>query len=238
MKVRFYKFSRLVHKWAGLVLVLQLFFWVAGGVVMSAIPLEMVHGKHLARQTDTAAWQNRDSYYSLDKVLENISFPVTNVEFITIAQQPVYVIKGDNNAMYLDAQTGSAIKPLQQEQIENLAKTYYLKAHPVKSIRMLTEPPQEASRVTGASWQVIFDDWLDTTLYLHPDTGKLEHVRSDIWRLFDFVWMLHIMDYDEREDFNNPLLISFAVAALLFVFTGVILLIKSFKPKSRQRRVA
>ncbi|XOV79962.1 MAG: hypothetical protein ACFHVJ_03155 [Aestuariibacter sp.] len=238
MKVRFYKFFRIAHKWAGLVLVLQLFFWIAGGVVMSAIPLEMVHGKHLAKQPDTTVWQNRGSYYSLDEVLNNISFPATNIEFISIAQRPVYVIKGKSNAMYLDAHTGKAVTPLQQEQIEMLAKNYYLQAHPVKSIRMLTEPPQEASRVTGTSWQVIFDDWLDTTLYLHPRTGKLEHVRSDLWRLFDFVWMLHIMDYDERENFNNPLLISFAIAALLFVLTGVVLLIKSFKPKSRQRRFA
>jgi hypothetical protein len=46
---------------------------------------------------------------------------------------------------------------------------------------------------------VDFDDWLQTTLYLHPDTGALVTRRHRLWRWYDFQWMLHIMDYGDRE---------------------------------------
>ena len=50
-----------------------------------------------------------------------------------------------------------------------------------------------------------------------------------LWRVFDFVWMLHIMDYDERDDFNHPLLLITAGTALLFVFTGLWMLVLPFR---------
>jgi len=67
-----------------------------------------------------------------------------------------------------------------------------------------------------------------TTLYVSPQTGEVVARRNDLWRAFDFVWMLHIMDYDEREDFNHPLLIATAATALLFVLSGLGMLGYSF----------
>ncbi|MEL7309454.1 MAG: hypothetical protein AAGK05_17435, partial [Pseudomonadota bacterium] len=83
-------------------------------------------------------------------------------------------------------------------------------------------------------WQVSFDDWLTTTLYLDSLTGKVITVRSTLWRIFDFFWMLHIMDYDERENFNNPLLISFSATSVLFCITGIILLLQNIRLKRKK----
>ena len=55
--------------------------------------------------------------------------------------------------------------------------------------------------------------------------------RNDWWRLFDFVWMLHIMDYETRDDFNHPLLIATAATALLFVVSGLFMLFFAFRPR-------
>ena len=49
--------------------------------------------------------------------------------------------------------------------------------------------------------------------------------RNDDWRFFDFFWMLHIMDYQERENFNNPLLITASMFALFTVLAGLLLLV-------------
>lgn len=57
------------------------------------------------------------------------------------------------------------------------------------------------------------------------DLMPIEKVRTDMWRLFGFFWMLHIMDYKERENFNHPLLISAAGLALITVLAGLVLLI-------------
>ena len=41
--------------------------------------------------------------------------------------------------------------------------------------------------------------------------------------MFDFFWMLHIMDFDEREDFNHPLLQIAAALGLIIALSGVVL---------------
>ncbi|MDP0971870.1 hypothetical protein Q6294_33595, partial [Klebsiella pneumoniae] len=55
----------------------------------------------------------------------------------------------------------------------------------------------------------------------------LEH-RNKTWRLFDFFWMLHIMDYSGRQDFNNPLVVSAAVGGFWLALSGIWLLFTSF----------
>lgn len=43
--------ARKLHKYLGYLLFLQIFAWLLGGLVMSAIPLEKIHGKHLANRS-------------------------------------------------------------------------------------------------------------------------------------------------------------------------------------------
>lgn len=73
-------------------------------------------------------------------------------------------------------------------------------------------------------WQVRFDDGRDTTLYVSERNGQVVARRTDIWRLYDFFWMLHIMDYRERVDFNHPLLVAASAVALALAATGIWLL--------------
>jgi hypothetical protein len=47
--------------------------------------------------------------------------------------------------------------------------------------------------------------------------------RSTLWRVYDFLWSLHIMDFKNHEDFNTPLLIVATGLALAMVVTGIIL---------------
>ena len=51
MNKRLFKYARKGHKWLGYLLAIQLLLWLSGGLVMSSLPLEKVHGKHLAKQT-------------------------------------------------------------------------------------------------------------------------------------------------------------------------------------------
>ena len=54
-------------------------------------------------------------------------------------------------------------------------------------------------------------------------------VRTGAWRLKDFFWMLHTMDYRGRDDFNNPLLVTAGVAAVWVGLTGLWLLVRVFR---------
>ncbi len=69
-----------------------------------------------------------------------------------------------------------------------------------------------------------FADAEQTAFYFHPITGQLLRVRTDTWRLYDFFWLLNNMDYEDRSDFNHPLLIISAGSALGFTLGGFVLL--------------
>ena len=84
-------------------------------------------------------------------------------------------------------------------------------------------------------WRVEFAGWNKPTLYLSPVTGELVSRRHELWRIYDFVWMLHIMDYAERENVNNPLLRAFTWGAVLMALSGAWLLVFAFPRKKRKK---
>ena len=72
-----------------------------------------------------------------------------------------------------------------------------------------------------AAWKVDFEGSEPLSLYIDPWTGDILARRTARWRLFDFLWMLHIMDYDTRDDFNHPLLQGAAIMGLLIALSGL-----------------
>ena len=54
-------------------------------------------------------------------------------------------------------------------------------------------------------------------------TGDIASIRSDSWRIWDFLWSLHIMDYRERDNINNILLQILSVLALVTSVSGITL---------------
>lgn len=231
--VKFMRIAMFIHKWAGLLLALQIFFWIAGGLIMSAIPLDKVHGKHLANR-DAIDSQPVTPHISLDKLIERHP-TLESIQFSRRLSHPTITITDANNSTVYHARTGEVMSELTHQEVVSLAEHYYTGDGTLVTAHLIAQPPHEASRLEQPVWQVDYDDLWRTTLYIDPQSGALHRVRSDIWRVFDFVWMLHIMDYDERSDFNNPLLIIAASLALLFTFSGIILLYRSFKPAFQKR---
>jgi uncharacterized iron-regulated membrane protein len=71
-------------------------------------------------------------------------------------------------------------------------------------------------------WKVGFSVPESLNLYIEPWTGELVARRTARWRVFDFLWMLHIMDFEERDDFNTLLLHLAAALGLVLGITGLI----------------
>lgn len=76
-------------------------------------------------------------------------------------------------------------------------------------------------------WQIDFDDEQNSSYYVSGSTGELLERRNDTWRLWDFFWMLHIMDYGGRSSFNHSLIITLGFAAVWLAVTGVWLLFRT-----------
>ena len=211
---------------------LQVFFWLLGGLVMSAIPLEKVHGKHLAQKKLDNPFKKQDYRASLD-FLQLSEFQVESIHFDAYLNLPIYRVQTREGELVFDASSGSLLPRPTQAQIHQKALQHYLGDGRLIASEYLDNGPREVGFKRGV-WQVSFDDLMSTTLYFYADTGQFITVRSTIWRIFDFFWMLHIMDYDERENFNNPLLISFSAAAVLFCLSGFLLLLQGASNKKRR----
>lgn len=234
------KLCRQLHNWLGLILVIQILFWFLSGLVMAIMPIEQVRGEHL-RHSVSSLWQ--EAVVAPATVLSKHSTAATlafsqqlTVADNTLIATPVYLITEANQQFRYHANTGDQIGLLPEVDIQHLASAQYLGNGQISHIQLLTQLPLEVKNLSAPLWQVQFNDADNTTFYLDPATGLVQRVRTTGWRLFDFFWMLHIMDYKDRSNFNNPLLIATAAAALLFTLTGLVLLWQRFRPKRKSYR--
>ena len=102
-------------------------------------------------------------------------------------------------------------------------------------VALINEVPGEIRGRKPPLWRADFDGWNKPTLYFSAQTGELLSRRHELWRVFDFVWMLHIMDYDTRDNVNNTLLRVFTWGAVAMALSGAWLLLYSF-PRRRRRK--
>ena len=229
-----------IHKWVALIVGLQIVLWVAGGVVMSVIPIEQVRGEHkIATQTaksvspaDIITLQNAAQAAQINQVAEASTG--------TVLGEPVWHLKSpDGISFTVDARTGAVLSPASELLATQIAQADYSGSATLSDVTLLTDPPSEYGR-PGPVWQVVFADRDNTTLYVDPGRAEVRARRSSTWRFYDFFWKLHIMDYDDGDDFNHPLLITAAGAAMFVALSGFILLIikmrRSLLAWSRQRK--
>ncbi len=87
-------------------------------------------------------------------------------------------------------------------------------------------------------WRVQFEDAETTRVFVSPENGKIVGVRTGTWRLYDFFWGLHIMDWKNHEDFNTPWMMAFAAGGLILAVAGVVLLTTRWPRRRRRKSLA
>ncbi len=230
--IRFRRFIRQAHRWLGLLIGIQVLLWVVGGVVMSALRLEEVRGDHLAAKQVQPALDAKRPVVPITEVLRrHADRQPTAITLTSLLDRPVYRLHGAGKTWLVDAESGADLSPLAQPAAEAIARADYSGKAPLASMERVETAATEIRGRELPLWRAQFDDKLNTAVYVSPDTGTVVARRNDLWRVFDFVWMLHIMDYQEREDFNHPLLIATASTALLFALSGLTMLFFSFRPR-------
>lgn len=228
MKTAFW--ARSAHKWIGLVVGVQALLWMISGVYMTVVPLDVIHGDHLAHVSGTPL---RASLQRLDPATLEQRFPgITAVKLKTLLGREVLELRQGKQRRLVDATSGEQISPLKEADALALAKAAYQGEAKVRAVEWITQAPQEVGTRPVPMWAVHFADRGDTTLYFSPDNGDLLARRHSLWRWFDFLWMFHIMDYDTRSDVNNTLLRVASMAGLVFALSGVWLLFYSFRRRA------
>ena len=97
----------------------------------------------------------------------------------------------------------------------------------VESIRYLEDvPPDHEYRENALpAWAVTFGHPSKTVVYVAAELGTVEKFRNEKWRIFDWLWMLHVMDYETRDHIGNWLLRAFSILGLLTICSGFTLFI-------------
>jgi hypothetical protein len=229
---------RKLHKWLGLIIGLQIAFWTIGGLIMSAFPLERVHGDH-TRRIQQPEPLDLETILPVRKVLEIHDLDAVKVTLVGGFDGPQYqVTKPDEEISIINAQTGNIVLPLTMAQAKAIAADQFSGDGRAVHLTRLTDTTTEY-RGPVPAWRVEFDDWESTTLYVNENSGRVMASRNTMWRIFDFVWMLHIMDYRDRSDFNHPLLIFAALVAVILTGSGIYMVARSikrgeFRPKNKK----
>ncbi len=220
--MKLYGIIQRIHLWAGVLLGVQVLLWMLSGVVMSWYHIDLVRGERSMFAAPPPELETR-SYVSSGGVIAQFD-GASSVELRYFLNRPVYEVTGNRRAAIFDAITGDQISPIDEGMAHALAEQDYVGAGEIESIALLNHPPQEYRGRTPV-WRADFDDKLNTRLYVSRETGKISARRNDVWRLYDFFWMLHIMDYEERENFNNPLVKVASAAGFIFAVSGLFMVL-------------
>lgn len=231
MRFRPHVLSRRAHKWLALVVGVQAVIWTLSGLYMTAVHIDIIHGDHFIRQEQppaVAASQLASPAAAAAAVPGALS-----ARLAWFLGKPVYVVATDSGDRRVDARTGALLPPPSRQDIQAAANHWFTGSERLAKLELINSIPGEIRGRKPPLWRAEFDGWNKPTLYLSPATGELVSRRHELWRVFDFVWMLHIMDYETRDNVNNLLLRVFALLALATTLSGAWLLWFAF-PRRRQ----
>lgn len=218
------KKARKYHRWLMAGVGVQFLFWSITGVYMVSMNIHYIHGESLVKDDDE----------KLD--LGSIEFPMSalvaeypNARAISLTQRmgaPIYIFTKGANTFSIDAITGAQLPKLNEAAAIAIARYHYAASDEItgsRLIRFSSDMPEELSSRHLPVWQVTFDNVAAPTFYISQQTGEIVTKRHHYWRLFDWMWRFHIMDYDNGENVKNGFLFFVAAIGVIAALLGAAL---------------
>jgi uncharacterized iron-regulated membrane protein len=241
-------YIRKSHRILGVLLGIQFMLWTIGGLYFSWNNIDEVHGDVQRKRVPllSSGIQMVSPTKALDAIKQNHKIDsLVSIQLIDILGKPFYQIRcvsalhdmgsHTNHTQLMnhlaDAQTGNLRAPLTKDEAIAVAKRHFagdarvVKVEKVDSIN----PHHEYRSGELPAYAISFEHTSKTTVYVASELGTVQKFRNDKWRLFDFLWMLHTMDYNGRDNFGNILLRAFSIFGLFTVMSGFILYFSSSK---------
>lgn len=208
---------RVWHRRLAVVTAVQLLLWTVSGVYFAFVDITMVRGEPHRLEPQTQ---------SID--LAQFDFPVTSTSELVIKSR----LQGEFVVGATDAQSGQTkwltpdgqlAAPLTADQAISLVLD---KTDIAVNVTEWVTTAAEAAEYRGRQlplWRAYDVDKPSLRVYVDPRSGDIVAIRNTAWRAWDFLWMLHIMDYDDRDDIGTWLLKLFSIMALLTAIAGIAL---------------
>ena len=169
---------------------------------------------------------DQNNLFAVSSLLKNLN--INKEEDYTIllkrrADRWVYQVDSSNQISNYDAISGERLFFITPDEASLIvSRETNLKPKKVE----LINDKKSGSEYRGRNlplYRVFVEEPQKGMVYVDPNTGEIAAIRTRLWRTFDFLWSLHIMDYRERDDFSHWLIRIFAFIGLMTIVSGMLL---------------
>ncbi len=227
-RVKFRQF----HRWAGILIGVQLLFWIGSGLYFAWMPMKVVKDEDRKAEFPLNPLPLNELVPPSALVLP-AGFQAKNLRLDHTPAGLLYRLESkEGSVAVFDARTGTPARTLNAEQVSDLATKQSLGSDQPKAVNFLETAPADYKGPLPV-YQMVYDDFRNTHLYIDPWSGRVIVRRNMFWRVYDFLWMLHILDFEEREDFNNPWIKILSLAALTVAISGYVIFFFGRPPRRK-----
>ena len=216
------------HIWLGWLVGVPILMWTVTGLIMVVKPIEEVRGNHLRTEVEERMLPP-DTDIAI-RLPDGSGKAVKSVATAMQGDRAITTLTYADGAIDRFAEDGTQLSPLTDVEARLIVAERIVGGDRVVSVTRFdaADVPFDFRRPVDV-WQVALED--GTHVYVGRHTGAIESVRTRWWRVFDFVWGLHIMDLQTREDTSHPILILFAILGVLGSLLGCILMFRRRKAR-------
>jgi hypothetical protein len=166
---------------------------------------------------------------------------LSKFRIISVMGEPHYsVVYGKAEAarqIMVNTLTGDVREPISESEARTIAAGSMHERSDIESVEFITKElmsgHHEYREKPLPAWAVTFKHPESVTAYVGANDGQIHAVRTNSWRAFDFLWMLHTMDFSGRDNINNYVLRTFSILGIITVLSGFLLYFTSSKTMRR-----
>ena len=243
--------TRKIHRYLGLFIGIQFFFWTLSGLYFSWNNMDDVHGETLLKQEKH--YVSDVNFSNIQKAVDSLKTiskvdSVHSIKIIETLGKPIaqfhYFNEGKFNTQLINVKTGTLRNPFSEEESLKMVKERLKTPIAIEKTMLVDENSVTANHEYRGkplpAYAFVLDHSTKTTVYVAKNLGQITSVRNNNWRRFDFLWMLHVMDYDTRDHITNWVLRIFSAFGMLTILSGFYLFylssptIKKMKKKAKK----
>jgi uncharacterized iron-regulated membrane protein len=228
-------YTKKAHRYLGVFIGLQFLLWTVGGLYFSWTNIEEIRGEHLRHGEHGLTIQGEIAPPSVAIKRLKEELHARSIQAVSLSQvlgDPYYKIdfedsSGKRSTAMADAATGDLREAFTEKEAVEIAAAEMSKPSDVVSTELLTESDvgghHEYRDKPLPAYAITYSQPSGTVVYVSKQAGRVESVRTNAWRVFDFFWLFHTLDFYGRDDINNYVLRAFSLLGLVTIFSGYLL---------------
>ncbi|MCU0351447.1 MAG: PepSY domain-containing protein [Flavobacterium sp.] len=242
-KAKLQRYVRRSHRYLGVFLGIQFLAWTMGGLYFSWTNIEQIRGEDIrtTKKPLPIETQNASLVILLDSLQKNepqISFKnIQVVEILDKAYYQIHLEAPQKKVLLFEMKSLLPKAALNEQEAKEVARKSLKNPSEILQTNYLTTTNghHEYREKPLPAYAITFGKPNNTTVYVSTELGTVQTYRNNEWRIFDFLWMLHTMDYENRDNINNWLLRIFSLIGLITIFSGFLLFFLTSKFKIQKK---